>query len=288
RVAEWRNTPFDLATGPLFRVELVQFSDSDFLLLVNMHHIVSDGWSNGILLRELGLLYDAHLHQRPAPLPSLPIQYIDFAQWQRAWLNGGELERQVAYWREQLAGVETLNLPTDFSRRAGTGFDGAVFDITLDRELVAGLNRLSRQKGATLYMTLMAGFMVLLGRYSAQRDITVGSPIANRHHAEIEPLIGCFINSLVIRGSVEPDLPFEQLLAQVCKNTLDAYAHQDVPFERLVEELVTDRHLHNSPLFQVMFALQNVPMETRSLIPGLKLDAIPEPHVVAKFDLSVS
>lgn len=288
RVAEWRKTPFDLATGPLFRVELVQFSDSDFLLLVNMHHIVSDGWSNGILLRELGLLYDAHLHQRPAPLPALPIQYIDFAQWQRAWLNGGELERQVGYWRDQLAGVESLNLPTDFSRRADTGFDGAVFDITLDRELVAGLNRLSRQKGATLYMTLMAGFMVLLGRYSAQRDITVGSPIANRHHAEIEPLIGCFINSLVIRGSVEPEVPFEQLLAQVCKNTLDAYAHQDVPFERLVEELVTDRNLHNSPLFQVMFALQNVPMETRSVIPGLKLDPIPEPHVVAKFDLSVS
>lgn len=288
RVAEWRNTPFDLATGPLFRVELVQFSESDFLLLVNMHHIVSDGWSNGILLRELGLLYDAHLHQRPAPLPALPIQYIDFAQWQRAWLNGGELERQIAYWREQLAGVEVLNLPTDFPRRADTGFDGAVFDITLDRDLVAGLNRLSRQKGATLYMTLVAGFMVLLGRYSAQRDITVGSPIANRHHAEIESLIGCFINSLVIRGSVEPDLPFEQLLAQVCKNTLDGYAHQDVPFERLVEELVTDRNLHNSPLFQVMFALQNVPMETRSVIPGLKLDPIPEPHVVAKFDLSVS
>jgi amino acid adenylation domain-containing protein len=288
RVAQWRQQGFDLATGPLFRVELVRFDDDDFLLLVNMHHIVSDGWSNGILMREIGILYDAFLHGRPSPLPVLPIQYVDFAQWQRQWLSGGELERQVAYWRQQLAGVQALNLATDFPRRADTGFDGAVFDITLDRELVAGLNRLSRHKGATLYMTLAAGFMLLLSRYSAQRDVTIGSPIANRHYEEIEPLIGCFINSLVIRADVDLTQSFEQLLSQVCKNTLDAYAHQDVPFERLVEELVTERDLQNSPLFQVMFALQNVPMETHSVIPGLKLHTIAEKNVVAKFDLSVS
>lgn len=287
-VAQWRQQGFDLATGPLFRVELVRFDDDDFLLLVNMHHIVSDGWSNGILMREIGILYDAFLHGRPSPLPALAIQYVDYAQWQRQWLSGGELERQVAYWRQQLAGVQALNLATDFPRRADTGFDGAVFDITLDRELVAGLNRLSRHQGATLYMTLAAGFMLLLSRYSAQRDVTIGSPIANRHYEEIEPLIGCFINSLVIRADVDLTQSFEQLLSQVCKNTLDAYAHQDVPFERLVEELVTERDLQNSPLFQVMFALQNVPMETRSVIPGLRLHTIPEKNVVAKFDLSVS
>ncbi|HVL02451.1 MAG TPA: amino acid adenylation domain-containing protein, partial [Dongiaceae bacterium] len=285
---QWREHAFDLSAGPLFKVELVTLRQDDWLLLVNAHHIVSDGWSNGVMMRELGILYDAFMHQRPSPLPLLRIQYVDFAQWQRQWLSGDELERQVSYWRQQLMGVEVLNLPTDRPRRADTGFAGNVLHFSIDSTLTAQLNQLTRQQGATLYMTLLAAYMVLLAKYSNQTDISVGSPIAGRNHEDIEGLIGFFVNTLVVRGDVQPVMPFIDLVQQIRQNTLNAYAHQDVPFERLVDEIVRERDLLHSPLFQVMFSLQNVPMDANFTLPGLKIAGITQQDVVAKFDLDFS
>lgn len=288
RIAQWRLHAFDLAAGPLFKVELIALRPDDWLLLVNTHHIASDGWSNGVMMRELGILYDAFLHKRPSPLPPLRIQYVDFAQWQRQWLSGDELERQVGYWRQQLVGGEVLNLPTDRPRRADTSFAGNVLNFSIDPQLTAQLNQLTRQQGATLYMTLMAAYMVLLAKYSNQTDISVGSPIAGRNHEDIESLIGFFVNTLVLRGDVQPSMPFVELVQQLRQNTLNAYAHQDVPFERLVDEIVRERDLLHSPLFQVMFSLQNVPMDANFTLPGLKIANLPQQDVVAKFDLDFS
>ena len=288
RVQQWREHAFNLEQGPLFLVELISLGVDDYVLLVNMHHIVSDGWSNGILMRELGMFYDAFLHQRPAPLTPLKIQYVDFAQWQRKWLSGDELERQVGYWRDQLAGVEVLNLPTDRPRRADSGFAGNILHFSIDTNLAARLNQLSRQQGASLYMTMLAAYMVLLAKYSNQEDISVGSPIANRNQEDIEGLIGFFVNTLVLRGNVASGLSFSELVQQIRQQTLDAYSHQDVPFERLVDELVSERDMLHTPLFQVMFSLQNVPMDANFSLPGIKINGIANQDTIAKFDLDFS
>lgn len=279
---------FDFANGPLFYVSLLRLAEDEHILLVNMHHIVSDGWSNGILMRELGVLYDAFEHGRSSPLPELKIQYADFSKWQRNWLRGDELERQVSYWRENLAGVEILNLPTSYPRTVNTGFAGNVLSFDIDGQLTAKLKRLSQHSGASLYMTTLAAYMVLLSKYSHQDDISVGSPIANRNHEDIEPLIGFFVNTLVMRASVDPSASFESLLKQIQTNTLQAYSHQDVPFEKLVDELVTERDMLHAPLFQVLFSLQNVPVDTDFTLPGLKLSGISNHNVVSKFDLEFS
>ncbi|MCG8535827.1 MAG: amino acid adenylation domain-containing protein, partial [Pseudomonadales bacterium] len=279
---------FDFANGPLFYVSLLRLAEDEHILLVNMHHIVSDGWSNGILMRELGVLYDAFEHGRSSPLPELKIQYADFSKWQRNWLSGDELERQVSYWRENLTGVEILNLPTSYPRTVNTGFAGNVLSFDIDGQLTAKLKRLSQHSGASLYMTTLAAYIVLLSKYSHQDDISVGSPIANRNHEDIEPLIGFFVNTLVMRASVDPSASFESLLKQIQTNTLQAYSHQDVPFEKLVDELVTERDMLHAPLFQVLFSLQNVPVDTDFTLPGLKLSGISNHNVVSKFDLEFS
>ncbi|AKT41191.1 non-ribosomal peptide synthetase [Chondromyces crocatus] len=280
--------PFDLGTGPLLRADLVKVDAEEHVLLLTLHHIISDGWSTGVLIGELAALYEAAVEGKRSPLPPLSIQYADFAQWQRGWLEGAVLSEQLAYWREQLGdGVAQLNLPTDRARPAVQSFRGAVHTQLLPRGLLEQVQALSQQAGTTLYMTLLATFQLLLGRYASQDDIAVGSPIANRTRPELEGLIGVFINTLVLRTRLSGNPTFRELLGRVREVTLGAYAHQDVPFERLVEELQTERELSRSPLFQVFFIVQNAPMPSLELA-GLQMKALDLDTGTSKFDLTFS
>lgn len=285
-IAEARH-PFDLARGPLLRITLLQLAEDDYALLVTMHHIVSDGWSMGVLIREVVTLYDAFSNGKPSPLPELPIQYVDYACWQREWLQGERLERQLSYWRQQLSNAShILELPTDKPRQTVQTLNGARQTMVLDESLMMGLKALSRQEGVTLFMTLLAAFKALLYRYTGQEDISIGTPTANRNRAEIEGLIGFFVNTLVMRTDLSGDPAFRELLARVRKVALGAYAHQDLPFERLVDELKPERDLSRQPLFQVMFVLQNAPKEDLRL-PGLILESFGVEETTARFDLSL-
>jgi hypothetical protein len=248
---------FDLALGPLFRAKLLRLGGQEHVLVFNMHHIVSDAWSVGVLVREVSAIYRSFSAGQPSPLPELEIQYADFSAWQRELLNGPVLEEQLGYWKRKLAGVEALELPTDRGRRAQPGNEGATLRFTLSRELAEELRRMARKEGATLYMILLAGFQLLLGRYSGQQDIAVGSPIAGRSRRETEELIGFFINMLVLRTELSGRLNAHELLERVKQTTLEAYANQDVPFEKLVDVLLPQRDLSRTPLFQVMLVLQN-------------------------------
>jgi amino acid adenylation domain-containing protein len=280
--------PFDLANDSLWRVCLIQLSEDDHVMLLVMHHIVSDGWSTGILLGELSTLYEAFSQGEPSPLPDLPIQYADFAVWQRQWLSGEVLETQLNYWKQQLAGAPPLlELPTDRPRPSVQTYRGNTYEFQLNADLSQKLKSLSQKLGATLFMTLLTAFNILLSRYSGQSDIIVGSPIANRNHSEIESLIGFFVNTLVLRTNLEGNPSFVELLSRVRQVALDAYAHQDLPIERLVEELQPERSLSYSPLFQVMFALQNAPIEELGM-PGLSITSLQLENVTSKFDLSLS
>ena len=287
RAEEEAERPFDLASGPLIRAVLMRLSEDDHVLVLTQHHIVSDAWSAGILLRELSTLYAAFSEGRPSPLPDLPIQYGDFAAWQREWLTGEVLEKQLSYWRERLLGAAPiLELPTDRPRPPRQSFRGAKRSRVLPKTLVGALHELSQREGVTLFMTLLAAFQTLLHRYTGQEDISVGSPIANRNHAEIEGLIGFFTNTLVLRTTLSGDLTFRSTLQRVREVALGAYAHQDVPFEKLVEELHPERDLGRNPLFQVMFSLQNVSQEPLRL-PGLTLTPLEVERSTAKFDLGM-
>ena len=252
--------PFDLANGPLVRARLVRLAEDDHIVLFTTHHIVSDGWSKGVLIKEVAALYEALNAGVPSPLEELPVQYADYAVCQREWLQGEALTKQLAYWQQYLAGAKpVLELPADRVRPAVQNFCGAYERFTLPFELSQAVKTLSRREGATLFMTLLSAFQALLYRYTAQNDICVGSPIANRNRKEIEQLIGFFSNTLVLRSHVTGDLSFRDLLQQVRETALSVYAHQDLPFERLVEVLQADRSLSYHPLFQVMFVLQNAP-----------------------------
>lgn len=255
---------FDLARGPLLRVRLLRLGANDCVLLLTMHHIVSDAWSMQVLFRELSALYDAYRLGRPSPLAALPIQYKDFAVWQRHRLHGEMLEKHLHYWREKLAGAPALLvLPTDRPRPALQRFVGKVHRFVLPEGLSRALKELSRDEGVTLFMTLLAAFKVLLCRYTGQCNIVVGSPIANRNRAEIENLIGFFVNTVVLRTDLSGHPSFREVLRRVRATTLGAYAHQDLPFEKFVEELRPLRSLSHNPLFQVMFAFQSTPQPTR-------------------------
>ncbi len=279
--------PFDLAQGPVFRTTLIRLGEDDHVLLLAMHHIVSDGWSIGVLYRELAVLYEAFSRSQPSPLSELPIQYADYAVWQREWLKGAQLERQLSYWKKQLEGAPgVLNLPTDRPRPAVQSYRGARRSIELSKELTEGLRALGREEGATLFMTLLAAFQALLYRYTGQEDVVVGSPIANRNRTEIEGLIGFFVNTLALRADLSGNPTFQQLLARVRKAALGAYAHQDLPFEKLVEELRPERSLSHTPLFQVMFALQHAPNTTREF-KGLSTGPVRIDGEAAKFDLTL-
>ncbi|MEM7134559.1 MAG: amino acid adenylation domain-containing protein [Chloroflexota bacterium] len=280
-------TPFNLSTGPLLRVQLFQIADDDFLLVLNMHHIISDGWSMGVLMQELAHAYRAYSTNQQTTLPDLPIQYTDFALWQRDYLSGKKLEPQLAYWQEQLIDSPALlELPTDRPRPPAQSYRGAHYTFELSVDLTTNLNRLAQSHEATLFMVMLAAFNVLLARYSGQEDIVVGSPIANRDRSEVEGLIGFFVNTLVLRTQIENNLPFTELLAQVRQTTLDAYQHHDLPFEQLVDELDLARTLSYTPLFQVMLVLQNAEMAEFDL-PDLTVTMQSAEFPFAKFDLTL-
>jgi amino acid adenylation domain-containing protein len=277
---------FDLALGPLLRVVLIRLSAEDHLVLLTMHHIVTDGWSMGVLIKEVTTLYDSFSQGRPSPLPALSVQYADFSYWQQQQLRGEELDKHLGYWREKLGHAPTeLNLPTTWPRPLLQGHRGASHPLRIPKSMADALKTLSRHEGATIFMTLLTAFNILLYRYTSQSDILVGTPIANRNHEELEGLIGFFVNTLVLRTSFTPSMTFREALRQVRETTLGAYAHQDLPFERLVEELQPERNLSRTPLFQVMFILQNVPLAELQLS-GLTLSAQDVYTTTAKFDLS--
>ena len=279
--------PFNLATGPMLRCQLIRILPEKHYLLLTMHHIVFDGWSQEILFRELQAIYSGLLEQSPPTLAKLPFQYGDFSVWQRQYLDE-VLASQLDYWRGQLANSPPrLELPTDYARPAVQTYQGDRYALKLSPELSHALKERSRQSGVTLFMTLLAGFKVLLFHYTNQADIIVGTPIANRNQAELEGLIGFFVNTLVLRTEVRGELSFLELLGRVREVTLGAYAHQDMPFEKLVEELRPARNQSYSPLFQVMFALQNTAGSTLEL-PGLELQPLQLEKTVSKFELTLS
>jgi surfactin family lipopeptide synthetase A len=280
--------PFDLMKDLLLRVKLLRLSKQEHVLLLTMHHIVADGWSIGILLREMTALYEAFFQGQPSPLPNLEIQYADFAAWQREYLQGEVLQTLLSYWKKQLAGVPSLlKLPTNRPRPTVSSFRGASKDVVLSPELSLALNALSKQSGVTLFMTLLAAFQILLYRYTGQVDIPVGTPIANRNRSETEGLIGFFVNTLVMNTSIHGNPTFRELLKRVKEVALGAYTHQDMPFEKLVEELQPARDLSHNPLFQVMFVLQNTPLPDLKL-GDLTLTLMALESQTAKFDLTLS
>ncbi len=278
--------PFNLTTDSLLRVTVLQFDPTEAVLLLTMHHIVADGWSLGVLIQELGCFYTAFVEARSPDLPPLPIQYTDFACWQRNWLQGEVLEEQLAYWRKQLQDLPALPLPSDRPHPTVQTYRGAIHPLQFSPTLTQALTTLSQQSGASLFMTLLAAFQTLLYRYTGQDDIAIGSPIANRHRSELEGLIGFFVNSLVMRSDLSGNPTFHALLERVRNVALEAYAHQDLPFEKLVEELDPERDLSRNPLFQVAFALQNAPMQPLEL-PGLTLKPAPLESGSTRFDLEV-
>ncbi|MBD2611527.1 amino acid adenylation domain-containing protein [Nostoc punctiforme FACHB-252] len=258
--------PFDLSAQSLLRSKILQLNDRSYQLLVTIHHIIADGWSMGILIKELTALYEAFSTDKVSPLSELPIQYRDFVNWQRKWLDSERIQSLLSYWKQKLQGeLPVLNLPTDRARSPVQTFNGAQAKLVLSQSLTKELKNLSRQQGVTLFMTLLTGFKILLYRYTGQTDILVGSPIANRNKAEIESLIGLFVNVLILRTELSGDLSFQELLRRVKSTALEAYIHQDLPFEKLVEELQPNRDLSYNPLFQVMFFLQNVQISNPTL-----------------------
>ncbi len=280
--------PFDLSSDQLVRARLLGLADGDHVLLITMHHSVSDGWSMGIFFDELVTLYRSYCEGAPSPLVPLEVQYADFSHWQRQWLSGDVMDSLLSYWKEQLTGLPPLlELPTDRPRPSVQTYKGARKGLHFSPALLQGLNTLGQAQGTTLYMTLLAGFSVLLGRYSNQTDIAVGSPIANRNRPELERLIGFFVNTLVMRTDVSGEPVFLDLLAQVKETALAAYAHQDIPFEYLVEALEPERNMSYSPLFQVMFVLQNIPSPDVQF-PDLTISPVEIGFDITKFDLTLN
>ncbi|HET8781192.1 MAG TPA: amino acid adenylation domain-containing protein [Pyrinomonadaceae bacterium] len=285
--SEEARKPFDLTQGPLLRATLLPLTETEHVLLLSMHHIVADGWSIGVLVQEVAALYPALLEAKPAPLAELPIQYADFAVWQRQWLQGEVLHEQLDYWLTQLAGLKPLELPTDHPRPPVQSFRGARRFFSLPAELSNELRALSEREGVTLYMTLLAAWQTLLHRYTRQNEIVTGTDIANRNRSEIENLIGFFTNQLVLRADFSGNPTFKELLRRTREVTLGAYAHQDLPFEKLVEVLQLERTLDRNPLFQVMFVFQNTPMPDLEL-PGLSMRAIEIDEGTTAFDLTLT
>ncbi len=283
--AEEARRPFDLAAGPLLRTTLLRLAPAHHVLLVTLHHVVADAWSIEVLVREIAALFAAFSRDQPSPLPELAIQYADFASWQRHALSADALGTSLAYWKAQLAGVPVLELPTDRPRPPVQSYAGARVPLVLPSELTRALLRLSREENATLFMTLLAAFDVLVCRYSGQTDLCVGTAVACRTRPEIEPLIGMFVNSLALRSDLSGDPSFVEVLARVRAMTLGAYAHQDLPIDGLVEHLEVHRDTSRTPLFQVMFSFQSAPVPEVSLA-GLTLAPIDVETHVAKYDLS--
>jgi amino acid adenylation domain-containing protein/non-ribosomal peptide synthase protein (TIGR01720 family) len=286
-VARETRWTFDLERGPLWRLLLIKLSENEHLLYLTMHHIISDGWSLGILIHEITRLYEAFSCDQPSPLTDLPIQYADFACWQRQWLRDQVLESHTTYWKQKLAGAPgVLALPSDRPRPVTQSYRGASERICLSPDLTLRLKELGQRSGATLYMTVLAAFKILLSRYCGQQDVVVGTQVANRNLEELEPLIGFFINTLALRTSLRGNPSFVEFLGRVRQTALDAFAHQELPFEKLVELLQPERNLAYHPVVQVMFLWQNTPKEILHL-PGLSLSPIEIERATAKFDLTL-
>ncbi|WP_242046405.1 MULTISPECIES: non-ribosomal peptide synthetase [Calothrix] len=284
---EFAQQPFDLSGQSLLRSKILQLDDNFYQLLVTIHHIIADGWSIGIVIKELAALYEAFSTAKLLPLPELTVQYRDFANWQRKWLEGERTQSLLTYWKQKLQGeLPLLNLPTDRPRSPIQTFNGAQEKLVISSTLTKELKNLSRQQGVTLFMTLLTAFKILLYRYTGQTDIVVGSPIANRNKAEIESLIGFFVNFLVLRTDFSGELSFKQLLARVKSTALEAYSHQDLPFEKLVEELKPERDLSYNPLFQVVFVLQNIRIPTPQ-VAGISISCNETYNGASKFDLTL-
>lgn len=279
--------PFDLVQGPLFRARLLKLGDEDHVLLLTMHHIICDGWSFGVFFRELGALYEALTAGKRSPLPELPIQYADYAIWQREWLQGEVLEEQLSYWRKQLTGAPAvMALPTDRIRPAVQTHRGKRQTLALSKELSEALKALSRQEDVTLFMMLLAAFQTLLCRHSGRDDIVVGTDVANRNRIEIEELIGFFLNHLVMRTDLSGDPSFRELLKRVRDVALGAYAHQDIPFDKVVEAVKPERDMSYTPLFQILFVLQNASRQVFKLS-GMTISLMKIDSGMAKFDLAL-
>ena len=285
RIEQAVNQPFDFSAGRFLRAKLLRTKKDEHVLILTTHHIVSDAWSLGLLMRELWSLYEAYTLGHASPLKDLDLQYSDFASWQRAWLQGASLEQQVSYWKNQLKDLTHLNLPTDRSH-ARQSFHAAKAPIILPETLTTAINTLSTEFGVTPFMTLLAAFQVLLYRYCDQEDIVVGSPIANRTRTELECLIGFFVNTLVLRSNLSGNPTFKELLVRVREVCVGAYAHQDLPFEKLVQELQPERDPSSNPLFQVLFVLQNATQPFTS-VPGLEVEPIERQNTLSQFDLSL-
>ena len=285
-IQELINLPFDLSEDHMIRTHLIKINEDEHILVLNMHHIASDGWSLSIVISELVEMYEALTENREAKLSDLPIQYADFALWQRDYLKGEVLEKKLDYWKTKLKGTEPLQLPADFPRPAKLSINGASKEFNLDKDLSDSVHKLCQQSGTTMFMTLLAAFNVLLYRYSGQNDICVGSPIAGRQQKETEDLIGFFVNTLALRSDVSGELSFSKFLQQVKTTTLEAYENQEVPFEKIVESVESQRDMSRNPLFQVMFALQNVPDIPQLGIKELSLFKEEFISNVTKFDIS--
>ncbi len=280
--------PFDLSTGPLLRVGLLRLSSEEHVLPLTVHHIISDGWSIGVMVREVATLFAAFSKGESSPLPELAVQYADFAMWQREWFRDEILERELDYWRNQLSGaLPILELPIDKPRPAVQSFRGSNEPLGLDEQISKQLRELSRREGVTLFMTLLAAWQLLLSRYTGQEDIVVGTPIAGRNRLETEDLIGFFVNTLVLRTDLGKNPSFREVLKRVRDVVLGAYSHQDVPFERLVDEVHAERSLSHTPLFQVAIALQNTPQQSLSLT-ELELSEVEAGNETAAFDLTLT
>lgn len=278
--------PCDLTTGPLLRICLLLLAKEEYVLLVTAHHIITDGWSHGVLVRELTALYEALAAGQPSPLAPLPIQYADFALWQRQWLQGPPLQKRLDYWKRMLKGATPVNLPTDYPRPEVQSYRGASYTFVLPSDLSEQLKALSRKEGVTLFMTLLATFQTLLYRYTGQTDVVVGTDIANRMNVETEALIGFFVNLLALRSDLSGAPIFRNLLYRVREVILGAYIHQDIPFEMLVEQLRLERKKNQTPLIQVLFVLQNMPTFSQRL-PGVVFEAVQNEVKTAKFDLAL-
>jgi amino acid adenylation domain-containing protein len=280
--------PFDLGRGPLVRAALVRLNEEEHVVLLTMHHIISDAWSIGVLVREVAALYEAFLRGESSTLPELPVQYADFAHWQREWLQGETLDAHLAYWKEQLAGAPPLlEMKTDRPRRPEPSFNGARYSFSFSEPLTQSLKTLSRQEGSTLFMTLLSAYQILLHHNTGQSDITVGTDVANRNRVEVEPLIGFFINQLALRATVSPAASYSEMLGHVRDVTLGAYAHQDLPFDRLVDGLKVERTTRYPPLFQVKLVFQNAPLPPLQL-PGLSVSSMGINSGMSRFDLQLS
>ena len=288
-------TPFDLSQGPLFRAKLLRLDDEDHVLLISMHHIISDGWSFGILHREIGTLYEAFENGDSSPSPELPLQFGDYALWQKEWFQGTRLDKLLSYWKPQLSNLTPLHLPTDHPRPSKSTYKGSRLGFTIGKGMTTKLKDLSQHERVTLFMTLVACFKILLYRYSGQEDIVVGIPIHNRKYREVEPLIGMFVNTLVLRSDLSGNPSFRELLQRVRDTSLGAYEHQALPFDKLVAELQPERDASRNPLFQVALVYQDTSDQPFEL-PGLTIDPFETSSVgpfqngndTSKFDLTLT